>query len=221
MDILFRLETVREFSSRVSWQRILDVGCGDGSISLQLLTQNSHLTLLDISKSMLSIAKERVPEHLAANVVVRHENFQAACFGDERFDLIITVGVMAHVDSPDAFLAKLRSLLNPGGSLIIEFTDSRHFVGRVGRGLGRLKEAVAPARYETNKLSYSIVASLFQKHRLRQCAAFRYARVPVPAVDRLMGTTLQYRLAKRVFNDCVENTNAALGNEYICMLTAD
>ncbi len=112
----------------VNWQRLLDVGCGDGSISLQLLTSGSHLTLLDLSANMVALAKKNVPEEFSANVVVRNENFIGASFNSDPFDLVVTVGVMAHVDSPNTFLAEIRTLLRPGGSLIIEFTDSQHFV---------------------------------------------------------------------------------------------
>jgi ubiquinone/menaquinone biosynthesis C-methylase UbiE len=221
VDILFRMEVVRTFAETIRWQRMLDVGCGDGSISLPLLTRARHLTLMDLSASMLELAQENIPKTLAGNVVVRNENFSEAVFDSAPFDLIVTVGVMAHVDAPDAFLAKIRRHLRPGGSLIIEFTDAQHIVGRVGRFMGRIKECAAPARYETNKLAYAEVAALFEKHQLRLVSTFRYARIPLPGIDRMLSHRLQYLIAKRLFNNCDENTNARLGNEYICLLTAE
>src|ERR1700737_2788211 len=97
-DIRFRVETVRTFAADLKWQKLLDIGCGDGTISLQLLTPTSHLTLLDLSASMAALAKSNVPEDFAANVDVRNENFIATSFDSQLFDLIVTVGVMAHVD---------------------------------------------------------------------------------------------------------------------------
>lgn len=220
VDIRFRIEAVRSFASSMAWQRLLDIGCGDGSISLQLLTPASHLTLLDLSASMASFARKNVPDGLAGNVEVRNENFMLASFGPEPFDLIVTVGVMAHVDSLDAFLAKIQSLLRPGGSLIVEFTDSRHFIGQLGRLWGRLKEIAAPALYPTNRLSFSEVAPLFEKHDLSLVSAFRYSRIPLPGIDRILSPEIQYRIAKMIFGGCSNNRNAWLGNEYICVLRA-
>ena len=44
-----RIETVAEFLNGATLDRILDIGCGDGSISLQLLKEENRLTLLDLS----------------------------------------------------------------------------------------------------------------------------------------------------------------------------
>ncbi len=186
VDIRFRIEIVRMLASAVKWQRLLDIGCGDGSISLQLLTAASHLTLIDLSASMVALAEKNISEDLATNVVIRNEDFIAASFDTEPYDLVVSVGVMAHVDSPDVFLTKIKSLLRPGGNLIIEFTDSHHFVGRLGHLWGNMKEVVAPAKYPTNQFSFSDIALLFKRHDLRLVSAFRYARIPLPGIDRII-----------------------------------
>jgi ubiquinone/menaquinone biosynthesis C-methylase UbiE len=221
VDIRFRAETVKAFAANVEWQRLLDIGCGDGTISLQLLKPASHLTLLDLSANMAAIAKSNVPEDFAANVEVRNENFIEASFDSQLFDLVVTVGVMAHVDSPDMFLAKISDLLRPNGRLIIEFTDSRHFVGQLNRFWGRLKEVVAPPKYHTNRLSFSDVAPLFASHHLKLVSTFRYARIPLPGIDRIVSHRMQHRIAELIFGNCSNNKNAWLGNEYILLLSAD
>lgn len=221
VDIWFRIETVRKFADIVKWQRLLDIGCGDGSISLQLLTSTSNLTLMDLSAGMVARAKKNVPKELAANATIRNDNFITASFDAEPYDLVVAVGVMAHVDSPDAFLSKIRTLLPPGGTLIIEFTDSRHFVGKLGRLWGSVKEVMAPAKYPTNRLSFSDVAVLFEKHGFRLVSTFRYSRLPLPGIDKLVNHKMQYRIARLLFGECSNNRNAKFGNEYICMLTAD
>jgi ubiquinone/menaquinone biosynthesis C-methylase UbiE len=219
VDIRFRVDTVREFAAKKKWSSLLDIGCGDGSISLQLLNSSSHLTLLDLSTSMVALAMEKVPENLAANVTIRNGNFMTTTFDEQSFDLIVTVGVMAHVDSPDAFLGKIRNLLRPDASLIVEFTDCYHAVGAIGRFWGRLKEVAAPAKYSTNRLSFADVAPLFEKHGLKLESVFRYSRIPFPGIDRLVPHGLQYRFAKWMFGSSLDNRNANLGNEYICLLS--
>jgi len=221
VDIRFRIDTVATYASDLKRQRVLDIGCGDGSISLQLLRPGCRFTLMDISSSMVTRAKANVPEDFAHAVEVRNENFTSASFGSESFDLVVAVGVMAHVDSPDEFLQKIKGLLQPGGSLILEFTDAYHFVGRTGRFWSRLKELAAPAKYPTNKLSFAQVAKLFERHGLKLVSGFRYSRVPVPGFNILVSHAREYRLMKLLFGDCARNRNARLGNEYICLLTVE
>jgi SAM-dependent methyltransferase len=220
VDMRVRTETVRILAATLNPRRVLDIGCGDGSISLPLATPASQLTLLDLSASMAALARANVPEHLAANVEVRNEDFMSASFEPQSFDLIVSVGVMAHVDSANAFIQKLVGLLRPGGSLIIEFTDCRHFVGRLERLSGQLKEIVAPAKYPTNRLSFPVVSKIFDRHDMRLAAVFRYARIPIPGIEKVLTVDLSHRIVKLIFGQCPSNKNAWLGNEYICLLTA-
>ena len=221
VDIRFRIDIVKEYAARIKHARGLDIGCGDGSISLQLVTDSTHFTLLDLSSSMVARAKSNVPVRLANQVQVRNEYFATAVFNAEPFDLIMAVGVMAHVDSPDEFLRKIKSLLPPGGHLILEFTDAFHFVGRIGRFWGWLKELIAPATYATNKLSHAVIAQLLDRHKLCAVSTFRYSRMPLPGFNVLVSYANEYQLVKAFFGDCTKNRNAWLGNEYIFLLRSE
>jgi len=221
VDIRCRIDVVKGYASTLDAKRMLDIGCGDGTISLQLVTKSSRLTLMDLSSSMIATARENIPKGLEDMVELRNENFATASFDSEQFDLIVSVGVMAHVESPDAFLSKIKSLLRPGGSLILEFTDAFHVVGRVGRFWSWLRELLAPAKYRTNKLSFAEVARLFDRHNLKLVSTYRYSRVPLPMFNKFVSHDAEYRLVKRFFGRCMANRNAWLGNEYICLLTTE
>jgi 2-polyprenyl-3-methyl-5-hydroxy-6-metoxy-1,4-benzoquinol methylase len=221
VDVRVRMQIVKELAAAIRWHQLLDVGCGDGSISLPLVRHDCHLTLLDLSSSMAARTRSNVPEGFADNVDIQNENFMSATFDEQSFDLIVSVGVLAHVDSPDAFIAKLARLLRPGGSLIIEFTDCRHAVGVIGRFFGRLKEVVAPAKYATNRLSFSEVTPLFAKHHLKLQSVFRYSRLPLPGIERPSTHGVHHKLVSLTFGHSGNNRMAWLGNEYICLLTSD
>jgi SAM-dependent methyltransferase len=221
VDIRFRMDTVRDYASMIEWERLLDIGCGDGSISLQLLTPSNRLTLMDLSSTMVERVKTNTPHHLAHNVVVRNENFAAAAFDPQPFDIVIAVGVMAHVDSPDAFLAKIKTLLRPGSKLVLEFTDAFHPVGRVGRFWGWLKERIAPAKYSTNKLSIATMSALLKRNDFTVVETFRYSRVPLPGFNRIISHDTEYRMMKAFFGSALKNRNAWLGNEYIFLLSSE
>src|SRR3954447_10211691 len=75
LDMRFRTEAVQAFTANLPLERVLDVGCGDGTISLPLLERVSHLTLLDLSPRMTELTKSKIPETFASRVEVRNEDF--------------------------------------------------------------------------------------------------------------------------------------------------
>ena len=56
-NIRIRVETVVTLLAGLNPHHILDVGCGDGSLSLPLLQKASHVTYLDQSRAMLEKVK--------------------------------------------------------------------------------------------------------------------------------------------------------------------
>jgi SAM-dependent methyltransferase len=216
-----RVATITEWAASVEWQRLLDIGCGSGAISLPLLSPASHLTLLDLSASMLATVRASVPPSMAGNVKTRNEDFMAATFDAQSFDLIICVGVLAHVDSPAEFISKIAKVLRPGGTLILAFTDSKHFVGRLARLTGWLKELIAPARYPTNVISFLDVAQILSRNHLSLVSKFRYAEMVVPGIEKIVPPGAIFKLSRLVFGRCTRNRNAWLGNEYICLVSRD
>lgn len=220
-DIRIRADSVRTFTHGRSCRSILDIGCGDGSISLPLLGRETRVTLLDFSASMLSIAQSNVPRELAGDVEVRNEDFMSAAFDPSGFDLIICLGVLAHVDSPEGLIRKTATLLRPGGSLILEFTDSFHFMGRLSRMMGWLKELVAPPRSPVNLLSFAQVDSLLSRHGFRLVSQFRYAYPPLEGIQRMLPQNILFEIVRLLFGTCEHHRNSWFGNEYICLLTLD
>jgi SAM-dependent methyltransferase len=220
VDIRVRANVVKAFADMVQWERLMDVGCGDGSVSLPLLGAKSRATFLDLSSSMTERVRAKIPKMHVENVQVRNEDFMAAAFESD-FDLIVSVGVMAHVDSPEGFVSKIARLLRPGGHAIIEFTDCRHIAGRLARFTSDLKELVAPPRYRTNRLSFREVSGIFKSQHLRLASVFRYATLPIPGIQRMASPEFQYDLIESVFGCPGKNRNQRLGNEYICLLALD
>lgn len=221
VDMKIRSEAVRTWAENLEWRRMMDIGCGDGSISIPLLTPSTKLTLLDLSANMLERARTNVPAEMARNVELREGDFQRAEFDPASFDLIITVGVMAHVASPDAFLGKIRDLLRPNGWLILEFTDAFHGVGRIDRFFGWMKERIAPRKYSTNLIAARDVTRWLSKHGFTMVSEYRYSRLPLPGIHRLVPASLLVRLVRMIFGSARKNRNAWLGNEHICLLCAE
>src|SRR5580700_3501046 len=97
-DIQIRVETVQQFTENLTVDRVLDIGCGDGSLSLPLLPRCKQLTLLDLSSKMLDLARGKIPADRSRDVELINGGFLGSNLPSQSFDLILCVGVLAHVD---------------------------------------------------------------------------------------------------------------------------
>jgi len=217
-EIRIRAETIKELVKDSRNMRIMDIGCGDGSISLPLLTESTRITLVDLSSSMLSIAKSKVPPGIAENVETVNQDFSTTQFERQSFDLILCIGVLAHVPSPSDFVGKMVSLLKPGGRIIVECTDSRHIFSRMIWLFYRVWGIVRPTTYTLNAVSYFEIERTLRSFGLQQIAKFRYA-APFPGIYRLFSQDSLYNLTRRIFGTLGANSNVWLGNEHIDLFT--
>lgn len=214
-EIRLRREIVAELIGDAEPQKILDVGCGDGSISLPLLTSTNHLTLLDVCGAMLGLAEANVPRPLADRVTSLHADVMSAPLASHSYDLILCLGVLAHAESPNQLVGRMASLLRPGGTLILQFTDSRHWVGRAMSLYRRACNASRPPAYRLNVLSAAAVLSLSASSGLGLVRAYRYSSPP-PGAHRVFSQQTLYTAIRGLHGSAVQNRNAWLGNEYIC-----
>jgi len=94
--------------------RLLDVGCGSGTLLGLLKTQGFDVLGLDYSREAADIASL---EH-AVQVVVG--SLDEAHFEDASFDLVTLFHVMEHVPNPREVVAEIRRILKPSGRLVIQ-----------------------------------------------------------------------------------------------------
>jgi SAM-dependent methyltransferase len=215
-NIRIRAEVVQELVGERAFSSMLDIGCGNGAISLPLLRQGSRLTLLDFSSNMLSLARSLVPERFAADVQTIHEDFMAADLPLGSYDLILCLGVLAHVDAPAEVLAKIVSLLAPGGSVIVQNTDSGHPVSYLSGLYKSVRNALRPARatrrrtYVPAQLSNARLKHICQSHGLVLVARYHYNEPP-PGMART--NEEKYAFIRAVYGNYTRNHLAWLGRE--------
>jgi len=102
--------------------RILDAGCGTGTLTLALLRTlitPVKLTALDLSSSSMVTAKKYVDKNNPHQQSVRFAqgNVLALPFADDAFDLVVTSGVLEYVPL-DEGLSELARVISPGGYLL-------------------------------------------------------------------------------------------------------
>jgi len=144
--------------------RMLEIGCGDGRLSVALATTGCYVVGLDVSELQIEAAQKlsekRGVQSLCAFVLEDFTSFEDAL----GFDVILSDQVIEHIhpDEVDDFFSKSFRLLHPGGVLIIS-TPSRitgpHDVSKffVPRG--------TPARgFHLREYSLGDLVALYQRH---------------------------------------------------------
>jgi ubiquinone/menaquinone biosynthesis C-methylase UbiE len=216
-DIRVRVEITQEFLAKHRFTRILDIGCGDGSISIPLLSPERRLILLDIAPNMLALAHLQVPPPLHSNVTFVNGDFLTAFSDSESYDVIICIGVLAHVLAPCDVISKIATLLRPGGILVLEFTDSTHLLRRLLSWYQALLGLLRPTLYKVRPLSRTRVLEATMTAGFEILSDFRYT-FPWPGVHRIFSQDTLYRLVKKAFGTVGRNRHRWLGSEYICCL---
>jgi SAM-dependent methyltransferase len=124
VEYLFRsyneMPKIEQKALQLAKGKTLDVGCGAGSHSLSLQNdRNLDVTAIDISEKAIETCKLRgVKNALVKNVLD---------FEGEKFDTIILLmngtGIFGKLENCNIYLSKLKSLLNPGGQILIDSSD--------------------------------------------------------------------------------------------------
>jgi 2-polyprenyl-3-methyl-5-hydroxy-6-metoxy-1,4-benzoquinol methylase/uncharacterized protein YbaR (Trm112 family) len=99
-----------------SGARILDIGCGNGRASFQILRPGDMLLGFDISRNLIVEAAQR-----AAKEGVRKQMSFMVCdgsappFRSASFDYAVTYGVLHHLPAPQNVCAHIQRILREGG----------------------------------------------------------------------------------------------------------
>ena len=159
--------------------RILDAGCGTGVSTDYLchLNPGAEVVAVDISDGALQVARERLERSEAAKAVssLRQERRSLLDLGDEQpFDYINSVGVLHHLDRPEAGLRSLAAVLAPKGLLhLFLYADAgRWEIHRTQRALTLLQVGTEA---EGLRLGRELFETLPELNRLRRHHEQRWA----------------------------------------------
>jgi len=103
----------------------LDLGCGPGSFSARIASRfnSAKITGVDISSSMIDLAKAAVP-----NGDFRCMNILESQFDDDQFDAVLLSFCIVHLDRDEAvsIIKKSARFLKSGGLLYISFMEGKN-----------------------------------------------------------------------------------------------
>jgi 2-polyprenyl-3-methyl-5-hydroxy-6-metoxy-1,4-benzoquinol methylase len=101
-------------------KRVLEVGCGIGTDSVNFARAGADLTAVELSGESLRIAEQRADVMGVADrirFVQANAEELTSVLDPEPYDLVYSFGVIHHTPHPDRALAEMRALTAPGGTL--------------------------------------------------------------------------------------------------------
>jgi len=111
--------------------RVLDIGCGDGKVSVLYRKKGCKVTGIDISQDAIEQANKVGIQASQWNL-----NNLPLPFEDSRFDVVTIVDVLEHIENPLALLRECRRILVPTGRLIISTPNFARLGNRIRMLLG-------------------------------------------------------------------------------------
>jgi ubiquinone/menaquinone biosynthesis C-methylase UbiE len=93
--------------------QVLELGCGTGYFTRELVKLNIQVTAIDISPELSEEAKKAIPD---GNVFFQIQNAYQMDFKDHTFDAVIGSSVLHHLEI-DKAMAEIYRVLKPGGFL--------------------------------------------------------------------------------------------------------
>lgn len=186
--------------------RVLDLGCGDGSLLYHLQTE------LGVFGYGIEIDQEKMNEAIAKglNIIEQNLNDGLARFANNSFDTVVMARALQAVKSPDQLLL---DMLRVGREVIVTFPNFAHWQNRIYlgiKGIMPMSEALPYAWYDTPNIhlcTFKDFEQLCQEHDIQILNRFavQESKKPYPyifqqairKIPNLLADVAIYRVTKR------------------------
>ncbi|MEU1371345.1 methyltransferase domain-containing protein [Streptomyces sp. NPDC005803] len=120
----------------VAGTRLLDVGCGSGSVTVAAVGRGAVVRAVDAEPGMVGATRRAAP-----GVEVRTGSLPQLPYPDGEFDAVVANFVLNHVGRPLDALVELRRITRPGGRVAVTVwqvpnAPGQALIGRAARAAG-------------------------------------------------------------------------------------
>lgn len=117
-----RLEIVLKWIDELaiqSGEKVLEIGCGSGRCTVALAQRGYPVHAMDSAAGMVNATHERVEQAgVKSSVSIGLGDAHTLAFTDGNFGLVLAIGVMPYLHSPQKALSEMARVLKPGGFLL-------------------------------------------------------------------------------------------------------
>ncbi len=156
-----RDNAIRHFGKNASVRRpleglrVLDIGCGGGLLSEPLTRLGASVTGIDAGEKNIAIAKLHA-EQSGLAIDYRAVTAESVAAGGERFDIVLNMEVVEHVDNVPLYMKSCADLVAPGGLLFtasinrtprafaLAIVGAEYVLGRLPRGTHDYSKFLTP-----------------------------------------------------------------------------
>lgn len=108
--------------------RLLDVGAGPGTITVDFAQHVGQVTATEIGEAELALSQRLATEKGVQNIDFAVEDVHALSFSDDSFDIVHTHQVLQHVADPVKALREMGRVTKPGGLVAARDADYAGFI---------------------------------------------------------------------------------------------
>jgi len=119
----------KHFSTKT---KILDIGCGYGFFSEEMINRGWDINCLEISHDRRKIAEQITMQKIYNFDVCKEGNIPD--YLTDKFDVIVAFQVFEHILQPLEFLTGVKKLLKPGGKIILELPNRDDHMLKISNG---------------------------------------------------------------------------------------
>ena len=98
---------------------IADLGCGDGTLTVEMSKFASTVIAVDINPEVLALARQRIERLGLKNIKLISENIDKLSLASKSFDVVFFSQSLHHLENPQGSIKEATRLLKPGGKLMI------------------------------------------------------------------------------------------------------
>lgn len=129
--------------------RLLDVGCGDGSLIFKLKDKFKELYGVDVSPSRIKEAEKKVKFIKDKKINFSIANIDEGLpFRDEMFDVVTCIAVLEHIFDPYFAAKEFNRVLKNNGILILEVPNIAYLKYRIQLLFGKLPVTSSPYNWK-------------------------------------------------------------------------
>lgn len=110
----------------VSGRKVIVLGCGGGQDCIVLAKQGADAVGIDLSDKQIEYGRRLADREGVLVTLLQGDASDLGRFGDERFDLALSVHAMNYVEHADRAFAEAFRVLRPGGALVLSVHHPFH-----------------------------------------------------------------------------------------------